>query len=509
MTRSKYAALNASMGIIFQLINGIVNVILRRVILQTIGINYLGVNGLFSNILQLLGLVESGFGVAIVYLLYKPIADNDEIQISRYLNYFRKIYSTIAMLVLVIGMLFIPVLKIIIPNNPFSYKITIVYYLLFLLNTVSSYFLAYKQSFLNACQQQYYVSIISIISCLMFTVLKCVALVFCNNYIIYLILIIANTCFINILVSVSVDKKFKYLRQYKKEKLQKELKNKIKGDVKALFLHKIGGYVLNGTDNLVITYFVGLAADGIYTNYALVISMLNIFINQLFNAVVPAFGSIIVEDQVNNSNRIYDIFKTAYFVSFLLYGSCALILFSLFQPFVVLWTGGEEYTLRIEIVYLIIINFYLGGMRAVPNAVKSAAGIYRQDKFSPICEAIINLIVSIALAYRYGIIGVIAGTIISGLCMPFWTAPYYVYRDLFKMPFKNFLRRVVYYLVYLVIGFCLVYGIQHVVIFQGTILSFIYLMTITIIVIAGYMGVIFMKSKEKEMIMLYVNRFKS
>lgn len=502
--RSKYAFMNTIIGILYQLVNGVINVVLRRIIISSIGIDYLGVNGLFSNIFQLLCLVESGFGVAIVYMLYKPIQENDELQIAKFLNYFKKIYKVIALLVLVIGILFTPLLKYIIQDNPFSYKMTVVYYLLFLLNTVSSYFLAYKQSFLNACQRQYYVNIISIISVIFFAVLKIISLIVLKNYIVYLVIIIANTCFINLLVSIIVDKKYQYLKKFKKKKLQAEYVSKIKDDVKALFFHKIGGYILNGTDNLVITYFIGLSVVGIYSNYVLIISMLNIFINQIFTAIIPAFGGIIAEDAKKKTNRIYNIFHLSYFVSFLLYGACSLILCAVVQPFMCLWTGGTQYTLKMVIVYLIIFNFYLGGMRSAPNAVKSAAGIYRQDRFSPICEATINLVVSVVLASKIGIAGVIIGTITSNLAMPFWTAPYFVYRDLFKKNFSDFLIRTLKYFILLIIGVFIINELQKLIIFDGTILSFVILCLCSAIFVFFYMGLIFYFSKEKKNLISYI-----
>lgn len=501
--RSKFAALNAFCGILYQLIYAITNMLIRKVMIDSIGIEYLGVNGLFSNILQLLGLVESGIGVAIVYLLYKPISINDEDEIAKLMNYYAKLYRIIAIIVLAIGIIFLPFLRIIIKDNPFTVRQTNYFYICFLLNTVSTYFLAYKTSFLNACQKQYYVSIISVLANIIFTVLKIISLVCFENYLYYLLLIIINTIFVNALVSVVVDRKYGYLKKKRKLVLEDSIKRKIKKDIKALMCHKIGGYILNGTDNIVITYFVGLTAVGLYSNYYLIISMVNIFINQVFNALVPAFGSIIAEDTVNDTNRIYPLYKMVYFVNFILYGACAMILVALMQPFLLLWLGGEKYLLSDIIMLLLVMSFYLGGMRSTPSAIKSAAGIYRQDKFSPICEAVINLVVSVLLVFKIGVAGVIIGTIFSCICMPFWTNAYYVYRDLFRVGFKEYLIVSVKYMILTSLGCLAIWFINTYLLKGVSVYFFIIRLFVTLFVTVIYFLTIFLASDQKENVFDY------
>ena len=502
--RTKYATINAIFGIAFQVTNALINFVIRRVLVSSVGLDYLGVNGLFSNILQLLSLVESGFGVAIIYLLYKPIASNDEMQIAKYMNYYRKIYHIVAVVIFILGIAMIPFLKVIVKDNPFGDRDIIVFYLLFLANTVSSYFLAYKASFLNACQRQYYVSVISIIANVIFAGLKIFSLIVLKNYILYLAIIIINTVAINLIVSEVVNHKFAYLRKYKKLELDKDIQNKIKNDVKAVMYHKVGGYVLNGTDNIVITYFVGLASVGLYSNYYLIMSTVGLFLSQVFTAIVPGFGEIIAEDSVRKTNHIYDVFKTVYFLDFLLYGLCSCIMVGLMQPFMVLWLGNTEYKLDDLIMFLVVFNFYLGGMRQAPVSVKSAAGIFKQDRFSPVLEAIINIIVSVVLASKIGIAGVIIGTITSCICMPFWTGPYFVYRDLFHRNFGKYLLVSLQYMGVTAVGCFLCYKISGLFNYSGGVVRFILLSVTCVIVAIIYFLVVFLCSRERNKLMEHV-----
>lgn len=487
-----------------QLVLALVNFILRRVLIQTMGVTYVGVDGLFSNILSLLGLVESGFGTAIVFSLYLPIAQGDEKKIVALVNFYSKVYRIIAITILFLGICFLPALKFIIKDNPFTTEETMIYYLLFLLNNVASYFLAYKTSFLMACQKQYLVSMTTMIANGLFAVLRIIVLIFWKNYVIFLFLIIINTVMVNVVVAQIVEKKYKYINSNNKNELSIEEKNSLFSNVKALLWHKIGTYVLNGTDNIVISYFVGIVSVGIYSNYILITRTLTQFINQLFNAIVPAMGDIIAEDSQTGENRAYSTYKSIYYLSFILYGTSTIILAALLQPFIKLWIG-EEYTVSALTVIFLVLNFYFSGMRTVPSTTKSAAGIYKQDRYSPICESIINLVLSVTLVHFIGMAGVIVGTLMSNLLMPFWTAPYYLYRDLFKKRFREYLYSSSKYFLITLAGVCIVNYLNSLVPFGSGLRDFVFMMLFSSLSALFYMLIIVLLSNEKKMLKPYIN----
>ena len=450
--RSRYATINTIFGLANQVALAVINLIIRRVMARTIGIDYLGVNGLFSNIITLLSLAESGFGIAIVYSLYKPIAENNQEEISKLVNYFSVIYRRIASIIFLFGIACIPLLKYLVKDNPFSSKDTIFFFLMFLLNNCVSYLFAYKASLLQACQRQYIVNIVSICVNLFFAVFRVIALVVERNYIYFLILVIINTLFVNIGVALICNHKYTFLIKNKKLALEKEKRKHIWGDVKALMWHKVGGYVLNGTDNIVISGFVGLATVGLYSNYLAISTLINSVFTQFLNAITPAMGDIIVEDSRQHTNKSYETYRIIHYLSFIMYSIGTMFILTVCQTFIGEVWLGREYMLSLSVVVLVAVNFYLSGMRLPATAVKSAAGIYKQDQFSPVCESIINLIVSIILVKRLGVAGVLLGTIIALICMPFWTAPFFIYRDLFHERFSIYLRDSLRFLFFTIVG---------------------------------------------------------
>lgn len=453
--RSRYATINTICGLLSQMVLAIINLVIRKVMIQTIGADYLGVNGLFSNIISLLCLAESGFGIAIVFSLYRPIAEDNQEQISKLVNYFASIYRKIAGVVFLLGVLCIPLLRYVVKDNPFSERDTIIFFILFLLNNCSSYLFAYKSSFMMASQKQYIVNIATTVANILFTVLRIWVLIVERNYIVFLILIILNTLVINISVAIICNYKYSYLVKNRTLRLEKESREDIWSNVKALMWHKIGTYVLNGTDYLVISSFIGLGAVAIYSNYLTITALFSTLITQFFNAVTPAMGDIIAEDEVKHTSKAYETFRTINYISFILYSVGTMFIVTVLQTFIGDVWIGKEYLLPLSTVLLIATNFYLGGTRMAITAVKRAAGIYKQDKFSPVCESVINLLISIILVRLLGVAGVVIGTITALICMPFWTAPFYVYRDLFKVKFNMYLRDSLRFMIFTVVG-CLI-----------------------------------------------------
>lgn len=502
--RTKYATLNFIFGIINQILIGVINLILRKILIITLGIEYTGIAGLFANVLALLNLAESGFGTAIVFNLYKPIAEKDTKQIAKLMHFYKKVYTYIAIIVFIFGCATIPFLKYIISDTSLPMMEIIVYFILYLLNTVVTYFLSYKTSFIMAMQRQYIVVIVNVVIQIISGTINAISLIVFKNYIIYICINILTTLACNVSVSYIVDKKYKFIAQESGEITDYEKQSIVK-NVKALFLHKVGAYVLNSTDYIVMSAFTGLVSVGMYSNYVTIVAMLNQCITQFYNAIVPGVGEIIAEDSINNTNNSYKMYKLLYFISFLLFGFTSANLFSLVQPFITLWVGSE-YQLSTYIVIVIVANYYFCGMRNAPNSIKNAAGIYRQDVLSPVGESLSNLILSIILTIKFGMIGVLLGTLISGLFFPFWTAPYFLYKELFKKNFgEYFLDSIKYFIITL-----LAIVINQICLSKITILNificFCVKVLISLLITLIYFGIVIICLPEKKYINFYVKK---
>lgn len=449
--RTRYTIINSIAGIIGQVVLAFMNLILRKVFVSTIGLEYLGINGLFSNVLSFLALTESGVGIAMAYSLYVPIANEDKKRICVLMKFYKRIYIYIAIGVSVIGLAIVPVLPYLINDSDFTVGQITLYYLFFLAENVCSYFLAYKSTYLNASQKNYIVTIIRTGVLGIGLVAKIIVLLATYNFILYLLISVLVTIANNIVVSIYVNFNYQYLKKKTDETINQQDKNDLIKNVKGLFLHKIGAFAVFGTDNIIISSFVSLQMVGVYSNYSLILSQLNMVATQIFNALIPSMGNYIA---VSTKEEIYDMYKNIQCINFLLYGEFSAILLCVIQPFIKTWIG-EQGLLGIGVVYLLIFDFYLKGMRNTIQIVKTAGGVFYQDRFSPLIEATVNLLISILLVQRVGIMGVFIGTIISGLTAPFWITPYFVYKNLLQMPFKEYLKDMLFYLCLLAIsGLC-------------------------------------------------------
>lgn len=414
-------------GIGGQIFTTILQFICRTVFIQILGSTYLGVNGLFSNILSMLSLAELGIGSAIVFSMYKPISNNDERKIAQLLNFYKTAYRVVSLVVLIIGLCITPFLDFFIKDTKGIENIQYIF-ILILLNTVVSYLYAYKGSILNADQKAYVVVIIRNIFSVIQNVVQIILLYLTGNFICYLLVQIITTFAANVFQSKYVDKKYPFLINYKRDKLSQDEKQDIIKRVKGMMMHKIGGFVLNGTDNLVISKFVGVIYVGLYSNYLMIINIVKSYLSQITNGISASVGNLVAEDR----SKSYGIFKSILLGHFWIYGFCFFSFWIIFQPFISCWLG-ENYLIDKSVLFVVLINFYLNGIQECSNTFINASGLFWETRKKPIFECLINLFVSIILAWKIGFIGVFLGTTISYFCT-FWINPYILYRDIF---FKN------------------------------------------------------------------------
>lgn len=441
--RVKNSLINIGAGLANQVIITLLSFVSRTVFISTLGIEYLGVNGLFTNILAMLTLAEAGIGTSIIYSLYKPVAENDYKRINILMNFYKKTYLLIALIVLGLGLLLMPFLDLIIKDAKVENVHLI--YLIFLLNTVAPYFYVYKNSFLNVAQKGYIVTGFYSVSSILSVCLKIVILYFFNNYIIYLIIDIIITISNSIILALIVNKMYPFLKDKVYEKLDLETKENITKNVKAIILQNFGNYLIFGTDNIIISSFVSVAAVGLYSNYNMLIEICRTFINQIFNNVYHSVGNLVARE---NIEKIYSVFKIYRLLNFWLYSLFSIFLTIMLEPFITIWIG-KEFLLDKNLLLILMLIFYERGMRNAITTLKTTSGIFHEDRFAPIIQSVINLTISIILVQRIGITGVFVGTLISVIAVPFWTTPYLVYKKILKKPLSTYFNS---YLLFLVIG---------------------------------------------------------
>lgn len=415
--------------------SAIVSFFTRKIFVLVLTKEYLGLNGTFSNILSILSLTELGVGTAITFSLYKPLAQGSQGQVTAIMALYRRIYRVIGIVVAALGSALMPLLPVLIRELPDIPHLNLIY-LLFVFNSALSYFYAYKQSLIIADQRQYIVTAWQSGLDMVLVTAQAVFLLLTRNYFVYLGLQIGMTLLKNIILSRQADRLYPFLRVAGHENLDSGIKREIVLNVKALFTHNLGGIVVFSTDNLLIAHFVGMVGVGLYSNYLMVVNNLRTIYDQLFRSATASAGNLGASE---NPQRALSVFWNMNFFACWLFGFSSVCLAVLLNPFITLWMGAD-YLLSQGVVWLIALNFYVWGMRKAVLLFWNAYGLYWHDRYKPIAECVVNLAASIVLAVRFGIAGILAGTVISTMTTCFWIEPVLLFRHAFQTSSGRFFR---------------------------------------------------------------------
>lgn len=409
---------NAIRNIIFGFINKFVVLLfpfaIKTVIIKTLGSQYLGLNSLFTSILQVLNLAELGFSSAVVYNMYKPIAENDTKTICALMNLYKKIYSIIGIVIIIIGLLLLPFLNHLIKGSyPNDINIYILY-LVYLSNTAITYFLfAYKSALLTAHQRSDVTSNIQTITYLLQYVLQIIILFVLKNYYLFIFIQIITTILNNISVALITNKKYP---NYKcNGEVDESTKKDIKKRVTGLMVQRICSTTRNSLDSIFISTFLGLNIVAVYSNYYSVMHSIIGIMGIITTAIVAGIGNSIVTETEEKNYKDMNKFN---FIYMWLAGWCTICLACLYQPFMKIWMG-EQYMFTYGVVILFCIYFYSLKMGDIRAAYSDAKGLWYENRYRAITESIANVVLNIVLGKLFGVYGIIAGTLISLLIINF------------------------------------------------------------------------------------------
>lgn len=437
--RVKSSLLNITAGLGNQLIITVLSFVSRTIFINSLGVEYLGVNALFTSILAMLSLAEAGIGASIVYNLYKPIADNDQPKIMALMNLYRKAYLVIAAVVMLLGLVLMPFLGMIVKDTNVN-NLTLIYFI-FLINTAVPYLFVYKHSFLNVNQKNYIVTAVFSVSSILSTLIKIAILYYTENYILYLIIDSAIAITTSIILAIIVDRMYPFLKQKIVGKLDLETKTKFIKNMKAILLQNIGNYFIFSVDSILISSFISVIAVGLYSNYKMLIDICRTFVNQVFANMYHSVGNLIAKESAED---VYRVYKVTMLLNFWLYSFLGIALYILIGPLIELWVG-PEYLMGHFTLLMIIIAFYERGMRNSISMVKVTAGIFHEDRFAPLIQGALNIGISFVLVQYIGITGIFIGTVISALLVLFWTTPFLVYKKVFHQPLRRYYQRYAFY----------------------------------------------------------------
>ena len=406
--RAKNATRNIVFGMILKVYQIIMPFLMRTAMIYLMGVQYLGLNSLFTSILQVLNLAELGVGSAMIYSMYKPIAEDDNVTICALMKLYRTYYRAIGFAIAVIGCVLTPFIpKLISGDTPDDISI----YALYLLNlgaTVLSYWLyAYKNSILQAHQRTDIVSKVTLVTSTIQYILQLLVLWKFRNYYLFVVVMLITQMITNIATAIAADKLYPQFSP--RGQLSEQETSKINGRIKDLFTAKIGGIIVNSADTIVISTFLGLTALAVYQNYYFILTSITGFITIVFSAVTAGIGNSLVVETKEKNLKDLNVFT---FIICWISGICSCCFLNLYQPFMELWVG-KELMLDFSVVVCFVIYFYVCEINQLLNTYKDAGGIWHEDRFRPLVTAIVNLGMNLVMVQFWGLYGIILSTVLS------------------------------------------------------------------------------------------------
>lgn len=430
MKRSFY---NIFSGVFFKVIILIITLITRMFLISYIGNDANGLISLFTSIIGLICITELGVGIAITYSMYKPITENDTEKIAILYHFFNKMYKKIALIITIIGICFIPLLQFFVND----YNLDFNYYIIFIIQLAGvllTYLFTAEITLINAHKENYLTTTIQSSTQILKLILQCIVLVIWSNLYLYSFVVIISELINFVVMKVIVSKKYSDICNIKKSVLDKETKTEVIKNVKAIFMHKIGGVLVNTIDSIIISTALGVAILGYYSNYLLLVTALVSICSMVFSQMVSTIGQIFAK---KNMIEIKTYFKRFYYVNYALASVMFFCFFVASDSFIRL-VFGESLILAREITLVIAINHFIQFMRMTVSTFKDSSGLYYYDRYKPLFEGVLNLILSLIFINKLGVVGVILSTIITNIFICHFVEPRILYKYGFKESVKKF-----------------------------------------------------------------------
>ena len=442
-SRSQYSFLNITTSIGGYFVNTIIGFVCRIIFVRCLSEDYLGINGLLTNILSMLSLAELGIGSAIGYALYKPLAEDDYDKIASLMKFYGNAYKMIGVIIGVVGVALLPFMGIIVHETPNIKENFTIIYLIYLFNTASTYFFSYRTALLMTAQQTYIVSGLSYMQTILQSVLQIIWLLKTKEYYGYLIIQTIGIFIYNIIISKITVKKYPYINQKEIKPISEEERKQLISNVRDLTIYKLSGLLVNSTDNIIITVFDGLSGTGLTSNYTLFTGTLTTLLTQIFSSVSASIGNF---NALYNSRKREKMFNNFNMANFELYGWASIGVLCVSSDLVRLCYGAK-FVMPITIPVALAINMYMVGMQAAVWTFKNTQGIFRHGRFMQCFTAMLNIVFSIIFGKKWGVFGVLFASAVARGLTNTWYDPYCIYKYGFNSPFRNYIKRYLKFLI--------------------------------------------------------------
>lgn len=426
MGRSQKALKNVATGFLNKIVLMVLAFTTRTIFIRLLGAEYIGVSSLYTNILSVLSLAEMGVGNVLIFYLYSALHKGDEEEICKLVNEFKGIYFKIIAFVFCVGIALIPFLKFII-NSDFNQRDLVIYYILYLLNSVASYFVVYRTMVTKADQKEYINNICGTVFQIIMYLLQILYLYIVRDFLGYLLIQVCCTVGNNLVQNHIACRKYPYLQKgvkkihgkgrnlYQARESIIDRKELFK-NIKATFLYKVSDTIIGQTDNIIISIMFGTVSVGMYSNYYTIVAYLIGFAGIMANGLVAGFGNLNAE---GNKNHTYEVFRS----SMLLFAICGAFGVSCYacviQDFIPIWIG-EQYLMEPSLVIALLLLFYYCMVNNSVWMLRFSMGLFKEAQYANLIAAVINIILSVALGKLIGLSGVIFASVIARLLTTFW-----------------------------------------------------------------------------------------
>lgn len=497
-SRTKNSVLGMITGFAGQILIILINFVCRTVFIRYLGVEYLGINGLFSDILSMLSLAELGFDTAISFRLYKPIAEKDTNRVQAYLAFFKRAYIIIGSVVFLSGLVIIPFLKFFIADYDSLANLGInaaFVFILFLIQNASTYlFFAYRSIVLKVDQKKYILDLIGILTSIFSGIAKILVIIFLKSFIAYIICATLFLIIQNLINAIVATRLYPEYFAKHNNRITKEERIDLFKDCGALFVYKINGVVMKATDNLVLSAFIGLAIVGRYSNYTMIYLAIFGILRTIYLSVKASMGNLFVTENVQKK---YFFFEVMNFLSIILYGTAAIGIACVSNEIIVMWIG-PEYVLPQPFPIILGVELLLTGLKENLAQIRHVSGVFKQMWFRPVLGSIINIVFSILLVKRFGISGVVMGTILAAIFANLLVDPLVIHKFSFskyKTASYYYKKNLLFVAMLGIIGLC-VFILCKNIIFNNVFLSIITHIVICSITVPFALVLLFWRREE-------------
>lgn len=454
-SRSKVYALNTAMAVGMSATSIVSALVVQRFFVNSLGLELLGLNGLFTNLVAMLAVAELGFGSAIIYKLYKPLADDDRQRIARLMRFYRNGYRLVGSVVLLIGLVLIPATPLLAGTTSVDGFDVRWAFVLFLADSVFSYLFGYKRSMLYADRRNYVINGVHLCAVVIMSAIQIAILLTSRDYYAFLLVRAASRLIENIILSILVDRRYPFIRK-PEGRLDGDERSDALTQVRGLAYHRVAGFVVLGADNIVLSVLLGLRAVGLYANYYMLYAAIVSICGHMFEAVKSTIGDFLVRQSART--RTYGVFRQLLLVNFVLAALGSVGFIAAADVVVEVWLGAE-FRLGPEIAAAMAVALFFQLLRQTFHTFKEASGVFYVDRWVPVAEALLHIVGSVALVGLFGIVGVPLASVLSTVFLFAYSYGHFVYLPLFGRSWQQYFGELGRYVI---LGLLLMAGVAGV-----------------------------------------------